>query len=94
MIFLEIINEIDLNKMPLYAILIMAIYYLFKSYQNSIERAINREKEVYDRLESKIDQLNQNLSKFEIKIVEFENKIIKLETKIIELERFVKNGSK
>ena len=87
MIYLQIINELDLNKMPLYAILIMAIYYLFKSYQNSIDRSINREKEVYDRLEAKIDQLNLCLSKFETKIIE-------LERKIIELERIVKNGSK
>jgi len=87
MIYLQIINELDLNKMPLYAILIMAIYYLFKSYQNNIDRSINREKEVYDRLEAKIDQLNLCLNKFE-------NKIIELERKIIELERIVKNGSK
>jgi len=87
MIYLQIINELDLNKMPLYALLIMAIYYLWKSYQNSIERAINREKEVYDRLETKIDQLNLCLNKFGTKINE-------LEIKIIELENIVKNGSK
>jgi len=87
MIYLQIINELDLNKMPLYALLIMAIYYLWKSYQNSIERSINREKEVYDRLETKIDQLNQCFNKFETKIIELENKIT-------ELEKIVKNGSK
>jgi len=87
MIYLQIINELDLNKMPLYAILIMAIYYLWKSYQSSIERSISREKEVYDRLEAKIDQMNLNFSKFESKINE-------LERKIIELEQIVKNGSK
>jgi len=87
MIYLQIINELDLNKMPLYALLIMAIYYLFKSYQASIDRSISREKEVYDRLEAKIDQMNLNFSKFESKINE-------LERKIIELEQIVKNGSK
>jgi predicted nucleic acid-binding Zn-ribbon protein len=80
MIYLQIISEIDVNKMPLYALLIMAIYYLWKSYQSSIERAINREKEVYDRLEAKLDQLNQNFSKFETKIIELERKISELET--------------
>lgn len=87
MIYLQIINDLDLNKMPLYALLIMAIYYLWKSYQSSIERSISREKEVYDRLETKIDQMNLNFSKFEIKINE-------LERKITELESIVKNGSK
>jgi endonuclease IV len=81
MIYLQIINELDLNKMPLYALLIMAIYYLWKSYQSSIERSINREKEVYDRLETKLDQLNQN----------FSTKISELEKKISELESIVKN---
>ena len=94
MIYLQIINEFDINKMPLYALLIMAIYYLWKSYQSSIERAINREKEVYERLEAKIDQINLCLSKFESKILELETKIIKLESKITELENIVKNGSK
>lgn len=68
MILMQIIEGIDLRTLPLSTALIVAIIYLWKSYQASMERALTREHEFYAKilealkeLKSSIDLLHEDI---------------------------------
>jgi len=65
---LQVVEGVDINKMPLYAILMIAIYYLWKSYKESIDRAVSREREVYDKILEKIEQIERKIQHLENQI--------------------------
>lgn len=46
------------KKSGLSGVLIIAVYLLYKQYTASIERALNREKEFYSNIESKLNEID------------------------------------
>lgn len=61
MVLLQALEGIDLRTLPISTALIVAIVYLWKSYQASLERALVREQEFYSKIIEILSSLNKSM---------------------------------
>lgn len=56
------IDGIDVSKLTLTGALMFAVYYLWQSYKQSIDRAIERETNVYNNILNSLNEIKEQLA--------------------------------
>lgn len=56
------IDGIDVSKITLTGALMFAVYYLWQSYKQSIDRAIERETNVYNNILNSLNEIKEQLA--------------------------------